>query len=80
MLILNGDLVMLSRNELEVVSVFFFVVILQALLSPRTPIIAIFPIRFRHSLDVPIHEEFKRAEIQDLGVLASVPVRVDERS
>ena len=62
LLILNGDLVMLSRNELEVVSVFFFVVILQALLSPRTPIIAIFPIRFRHSLDVPIHEELKWAE------------------
>ena len=62
LLIFNGDLVMLTRNELEVVSVFVFVIILQALLSPRTPIVAIFPIRFRHSLDVPIHEELKWAE------------------
>lgn len=62
LLIFNGDLVMLTRNELEVVSVFVFVIILQALLSPRTPSIAISPIRFRHSLDVPIHEELKWAE------------------
>lgn len=62
LLIFNGDLVMHTRNQLEVVSVFAFVVILQTLLSPRTPIIAIFPIRFRHSLDVPIHEELKWTE------------------
>ena len=62
LLIFNGDLVMHTRNQLEVVSVFAFVVILQTLLSPRTPIIAIFPIRFRHSLDVPVREELKWTE------------------
>ena len=53
---------MLTRNELEVVSVLVCLIILLALLSPRTPAIAVFPIRFRHSLDVPIHEELKWAE------------------
>ena len=62
LLIFNGDLVMHTRNQLEVVGVFAFVVILQTLLSPRTPIIAIFPIRFRHSLDVPVREELKWTE------------------
>ena len=71
---------MLTRNGLEVVSVLVCVIILQAILSPRTPAFAIASIWFRHSPDVPIHEKIKRAEIQDLGVLASEPVRVDERS
>ena len=71
---------MLTRNELEVVSVFVFVIILQTLLGPYTPTIAVFPIRFRHSLDFPIHEELKWAEKQDPGVLASEAVRVDEWS
>ena len=71
---------MLTRNELEVVSVLVFVIVLQALLSPRTPTMAIIPARIRHSLDFPIHEEFKRTEKQDSGVLASEAVRVDERS
>ena len=71
---------MLTRNELEVVSVLVCVIILQAILSPRTPAIAVFPIRFRHSLDFPIHEELKWAEKQDPGVLASEAVRVDEWS
>ena len=53
---------MLTRNGLEVVSVLVCVIILQALLSPRTPTLAIFPIRFRHSLDVPIHVELKWTE------------------
>ena len=80
LLILNGDLVMLTRNQLEVVSVFVFFVILQTLLSPRTPIIAIFPIRFRHSLDVPIHAKLKWTKKQDPRVLASEAICVDERS
>ena len=71
---------MLTRNELEAVSVLVFVIILQALLSPRTPAIAVFPIRFRHSLDFPIHEELKRTEKKDPRVLASEAVCVDERS
>ena len=71
---------MLTRNELEVVSVLVFVIILQALLSPRTPAIAVFPIRFRHSLDVPIHEKLKWTEKQDPRVLASEAICVDERS
>ena len=71
---------MLTRNELEAVSVLLFVIILQALLSPRTPAIAVFPIRFRHSLDVPIHEKLKWTEKQDPRVLASEAICVDERS
>ena len=71
---------MLTRNELEVVSVLVFVIIFQALLSPRAPTLAISPERFRHSLDFPIHEKFKRTEKQDPGVLASEAVCVDEWS
>ena len=71
---------MLTRNELEVVSVLVFVVILQALLSPRTPAIAACPDGFGHSSDFPIHEELEWTEKQDQWVLASEAVRVDERS
>ena len=71
---------MLTRNELEVVRVLVFVVVFLACLSPITPAIAIVPIWFWHPLDVPIHEKFKRAEIQDLGVQASEPVCVNVRN
>ena len=71
---------MLTRKELEVVSVLFFFIILRALLGPRTPAIAVIPVRFRDSLDFPIHEKLKRTEKQDSGVLASKAVCVDERS
>ena len=78
--ILCGDLVMLARNELEVVSVLVLLIVLQALLSPRAPALAVFPVRFGHPLYFPIHEKLKGTEEQNPGVLASEAVCVDKWS
>jgi hypothetical protein len=51
---------MLPRKELELIVVLVVVVVLLALLAPRTPAIAVFPERFRHSLNLPIHAKLKR--------------------
>ena len=51
---------MLARNKLEMIVVLVLVVILLALLGPRTPTTAVVPERFWHALDLPIHEELVR--------------------
>ena len=54
------DLVMLTWNKPEVIVVLVLVIILRALLGPRTPTVAVVPERFWHALDFPIHEELVR--------------------
>ena len=69
--LLLTDLVMLARNELEAVLMLVVLVILPALLCPHAPTIAVASERLRHALNVPIHEELERREVQDQRVLAS---------
>ena len=78
--LLLTDLVMLARNELEAVLMLVVLVILPALLCPHAPTIEVALERLRHALNVPIHEELERREVQDQRALASEAVSVDKRS
>ena len=66
---LCGGLVMLTGNELEVVSLPVFAIVLQALLSPCASTLAVSPVRFGHPLHFPIHEKTRMDRETQIGGL-----------